>query len=317
MKNLPRQHGPAGDGPGSPASRLRSILWIEDQPAEVKGARRWLQHLGHEVELAEDTESALSHLRDVHVDLLLVDERLSPHGDSGSSVIRQLRSGELGARNAGVPFLFVTGFANDLDQTALTSDEGCLGVIHKADDLVEAIGETLGQLVTVPGLVDAEGRPLSADDPSRKDLFARLSATEAAVLEALRRRPVLMRNLHPRDFEELIGELFTRNGFRVEMTPSTHDGGADLYAVLDTNLDELRFAVECKRYAPDNPVGPRLVRELRGVVNREQAVCRGVLVTTSRFTKGAYKEQRATPAILTLQDFDRIAGWLRGEPIFT
>ena len=190
-------------------------------------------------------------------------------------------------------------------------------MIHKAGDLVAAIEETLGQLVTVSGLVDVEGKPLSTDDPSRQGSVRQAQCDRGGGAGGMRRRPELMRDLHSRDFEELVGDLFARNGFRVEMTPSSHDGGADLYAVLDTNLDEMRFAVECKRYSPGNPVGPRFVRELRGVVDRERAVCRGVLVTTSRFTRGAYKEQRATPASLSLQDFDRVAGWLRGEPIFT
>lgn len=296
-------------------SESQSILWIEDDPGGVEGARTWLEQLGHDVVLVEGPDSARKQLRERHVDLLLVDERLSPAGDSGSDIVQQLRSGELGARNAGAPFLFVTAYAGDLDGSALESADGFLGVVHKADDLTEVISETLGQLVILPGLVDIEGKPLSTNEPACENLVVRFKATEAEVLEALGNRPELMHDLHHRDFEELIGELFDRNGFRVEMTPSTHDGGADLYAILDTNLGEFRFVIECKRHALDNPVGPRFVRELRGVVDRERAVC-GVLVTTSRFSDGAYKEQRATPARLSLQDFDRVAGWLRGEPIF-
>lgn len=264
--------------------------------------------------LAESADAALDSLREDHFDLLLVDERLSHGGDAGSDVIRKLRDGGLGPRNAAAPFAFITASTDLFYSDRLPTESGFLGVVNKAVQLPELLQQVIERLVTLPGLVDAEGKPLSTEEPRGRDLVVRFEKTELEVLESLGRRPELMRDLHHRDFEELIAELFDRNGFKVELTASTHDGGADLYALRDTSLGELRFAVECKRHAIDNPVGPALVRQLRGVVDREQAAC-GVLVTTSRFTKGARKEQETAPHRLSLQDFDRVAAWLRGEAI--
>jgi CheY-like chemotaxis protein len=292
----------------------RSILWVDDDPQTVRGQGRWLEHLGNEVVLVESAEAAVDLLSEGHFDLLLVDERLSDSGESGSALMRQLRNGELGFRNAAAPFMFVTAYRDLLDSKEFDSEDGFLGTFDKASDLTEALGSVLDLLITLPGLVDPEGQPLSSDEPRVEDLVVRFKKTELEVLEALGGHPEFMRDLHSRDFEELIAELFDRNGFEVELTARTRDGGADLYAVRDTNLAEFRFAVECKRYAINNPVGPALVRQLRGVVDREQATC-GVLVTTSRFTVGAFKEQSAAPHRLSLQDFDRVAAWLRGEPI--
>lgn len=46
---------------------------------------------------------------------------------------------------------------------------------------------------------------------------------------------------------------------------------------------------ECKKYAPDRPVGVNVVRELYAVMERER-VDKGVIVTTSHFTRGAVQE---------------------------
>jgi restriction system protein len=210
--------------------------------------------------------------------------------------------------------MFVTAYPVLLEAEAQTWN-GFLGVADKAEDLAAPLEAMLGRLVTLPGLVDVDGSPLAADESPGERFAGRLKKTEAEAYEALVRHPELMRDLHHRDFEELIAELFDRNGFKVELTACTHDGGADLYAVRDIGLGELRFVVECKRNAIENPVGPAFVRQLRGVVDREQATC-GVLVTTSRFTAGARREEGAAPHRLSLQDFDRVAAWLRGEPIF-
>lgn len=294
-------------------SDTRRILWIDDDPETTEGPSAWLEHLGHRVVHAESAQAAHAALSAQHFDLLLIDEVLSPE-ERGSDIVRLLRSGAIGAENAAAPFVSLTAYRDLLAGSKLDTQSGFLGVIDKASDVAEALRKTLQQLVTLPGLVDADGKPLESEEPQTRALAVRFKNTEEEVLEALARRPELMHDLHHREFEELIAELFNRNGFEVTLTAQTRDGGADLYAVQATNLGRLRFAVECKRYSPDNPIGPALVRQLRGVLDRENATC-GVLVTTSRFTAEAQKEQATAPHRLFLQDFDRIAAWLGGEPI--
>ncbi len=119
----------------------------------------------------------------------------------------------------------------------------------------------------------------------------------------------------PRAFEELISELFARNGFAVELTTPTGDRGVDVRAARHTNLGSVLYVVECKRYRHDRPVGPHLIRELRSVIDREQSNA-GVLVTTSYFTDAAFREHQSISQRMSLQDFDAVRGWLAGRPIF-
>jgi Restriction endonuclease len=116
--------------------------------------------------------------------------------------------------------------------------------------------------------------------------------------------------LHPREFEELIAELFTKEGYDVFLTPASHDNGVDLYVTKRTQLGSLLYVVACKRYRPERPVGLDLVRQLRGTVEREGATA-GILVTTSSFSAGARKEQTAVPFKLSLCDNRDLQRWLR------
>lgn len=117
-----------------------------------------------------------------------------------------------------------------------------------------------------------------------------MAIIRAAYIEISHPRTVLL-DLGWRDFELYIASLFFRKGFEVNLTPPSMDGGCDL---LITNKETTRIecsVVECKRYK-DN-VGVKEVRALLGVVEKNQA-SRGILVTTSNFSKTAIKEAKET-----------------------
>ncbi|MGE0085948.1 MAG: restriction endonuclease [Desulfococcaceae bacterium] len=94
----------------------------------------------------------------------------------------------------------------------------------------------------------------------------------------------LILNLTPRDFEFLIERLYHAMKFKTEITPAQNDGGKDIIAFRNNpgKLEHIR--IECKRYSGN--VGVGFVRSLLGVVSNEK-VNKGVLVTTSKFTKSA------------------------------
>ena len=62
---------------------------------------------------------------------------------------------------------------------------------------------------------------------------------------------------------------------------------------------------ECKRYSPDRPVGVEIVRELYAVMEMER-VDKGVIVTTSHFTRGAVAEAQRLNGRIRLIDFDEL-----------
>jgi restriction system protein len=93
--------------------------------------------------------------------------------------------------------------------------------------------------------------------------------------------------LSPRGLEMLVAALFRELGYAVELTPRSHDGGRDVIAARGTPGRREVVQIECKTHT--SPVGVSYVRQLRGVIERLGAN-RGILVTISRFTRGAREE---------------------------
>ena len=130
------------------------------------------------------------------------------------------------------------------------------------------------------------------------------------VVESLLEDPGSVFQMRPRRFEELVAELLVSRGFDVELTPESRDGGRDILASSQSDLGRLLHLVECKRYAPDRPVGVSLVTNLYGVVEIERAT-NGIIVTTSRFTKGAIERAGELEYRIALRDYDALKQWLQ------
>lgn len=122
--------------------------------------------------------------------------------------------------------------------------------------------------------------------------------------------PEIMRSLDNRQFEELIAELLIRRGFEITLTPPSRDGGRDILAISNTQFGTNLYLVECKRYKHGNPVGVKDVRALYGVVTDERAT-KGIIVTSSTFTKPAREFAGRNKYKLSLQDYDDLVRILR------
>ena len=81
--------------------------------------------------------------------------------------------------------------------------------------------------------------------------------------------PQRVYELRPDEFEDLVAEVFHRKGFNVTVTPRTRDGGKDIIASYNMNGIPCMLIIECKRYAAENKVGVRIVRELHGTQQAE------------------------------------------------
>lgn len=132
------------------------------------------------------------------------------------------------------------------------------------------------------------------------------------LLRELQVNPTLLHSLDPFAFEHLVAELLQRQGSRTYVTPKTKDGGFDILARHMTPLGEMMYVVECKRWSPENPVGIEIVNALYGVVERERATG-GMIVTTSRFTRGALETARTLENRISLADYEKLQDWLRGD----
>jgi restriction system protein len=76
-------------------------------------------------------------------------------------------------------------------------------------------------------------------------------------------------------FEKKLAVLFQQMGYKVELTPSARDFGADL--ILQSNGE--RIAVQAKRYSKN--VGVHAVQEVVG--SKRKYNCQGALVVTNSF----------------------------------
>lgn len=133
---------------------------------------------------------------------------------------------------------------------------------------------------------------------------------EREMLAYFRANPEQLYSMAPRRFEELIAAIFKNNGFSVELTPQTRDGGVDIIAVQHSALTgETVNLVECKRYSPTRKVGIGVVQRLLGCVHERRAT-KGILVTTSFFSQDAQHVARNSKHVLALNAYNAVTGWL-------
>jgi restriction system protein len=153
-----------------------------------------------------------------------------------------------------------------------------------------------------PGLLGPDGQPVTPKSKTGRSAISDIRHANDELILALKKDPELVFGLSPRRFEELAAGLFERLGYTVTLTPASKDGGKDLYIAQKNDLGSFLFYVECKRYAPNRPVGVALVNALTGVVERGRATA-GLLLTTSHFTSGARAVQNQLKHRLSLQDY--------------
>lgn len=159
-----------------------------------------------------------------------------------------------------------------------------------------------------PCIIDKFGKPIEEIDNSTKIIVTEVNDE---LLFKLSQNPKLLHGLLPYDFERVIARMFEKKGFTVKMTTQTRDGGKDIF-VAKNDLFSFLFYVECKKYAPDKPVGIDVIQRLYGVISAEK-VTGGIVATTSHFTKPAkdYIQEHQLEHQLTLQDYDAISDILK------
>lgn len=133
--------------------------------------------------------------------------------------------------------------------------------------------------------------------------------TNQMLIEELKRQPQTIFDIPPRRFEELLAELLSDKGYKVELTPQSSDGGRDILAFLDTPHGRMLCLVEAKRYRQDRPVGVELIRQLLGTLVDEGANS-AMMVTTSSFTSGAEAFSRKHQYKLALREYADVCSWI-------
>ncbi len=88
--------------------------------------------------------------------------------------------------------------------------------------------------------------------------------------------------LSPRRFEQLVCDVFRRNGHEVILTQQTRDGGVDIIVTKDRQTGGFSI-VECKRYAKTRTIGVGAVRMLLGTAI-DWGAQTAYLVTSTNFS---------------------------------
>lgn len=167
-----------------------------------------------------------------------------------------------------------------------------------------------------------QARPLEPRSPARMALLeplgelpvqqaiVRLSdQVSADLIDFFAKHPEEMKVMPHRRFEELIAEIWRRFGYEVELTKRTRDGGTDVVAIKNSEI-QTRFLIQCKRLAPGSKVTVEPVRELLGV-KQDIGGSKAVMATTVYFTRDAQMFIDRNRWELEGKDYDGVVGWLR------
>jgi len=123
--------------------------------------------------------------------------------------------------------------------------------------------------------------------------------------------PSFIDSLSPRKFEEFIQSIFLNQGFKVELTQQTKDGGYDLKICQNSKLKNELILIEVKHVNPRRPVRVGIVRELYGVRALNKAD-KAVLVTSSYISEYAKREfSRVIPLELDFVERKDILDWCK------
>ena len=89
------------------------------------------------------------------------------------------------------------------------------------------------------------------------------------------------------EFEEEIANLLNSLGAKAKLTPKVSDGGIDIVVTYNQS----QYAIQCKNHS--KPVGPKDVRELRGVITSTDKYDKGVFISTNGYTASVKEENKA------------------------
>lgn len=152
-------------------------------------------------------------------------------------------------------------------------------------------------------------RDLVITPAQSKIIRADLSLVTGELISHLQKHPEKAREMDPESFERLLEAIFKNQGYDVERTRYSKDGGFDLAIYSKDPVGAFMTLVDCKRYAEKKKVGVEVVRGLYGIVTDRKA-SNGLIVTTSTFTKGAVEFRERNQYRLALADFERFKSLL-------
>jgi len=150
------------------------------------------------------------------------------------------------------------------------------------------------------------------DQTKEGTLVKGVSALWFEIMRMIQADPDSIHHIDWRKWEEIVAGAYNQEGWEVVvLTPGRGDKGRDIIAQRK-DWGQLRFLLldQVKSYAPDHLVGPDEIREMAGVLHREQGATKGIITTTSGFTPGALEEAEYLYPRLELKPREKLLPWL-------
>ena len=177
----------------------------------------------------------------------------------------------------------------DIDRVALDlyikKSQGNPLILALIIDLINKRGLSLvNNLIYEPDIIRDSGIVLPPEKKIETSSMFSIKTDVSNINDRLMRyiaeNPSYMYHLTSRDFEEMMAKLFAALGYSVKLTKKTRDGGNDIYIAKKNEIGEFLFLVECKKYAPNHPVGVEAVSYTHLDVYKRQARCWALSAST-------------------------------------
>lgn len=146
---------------------------------------------------------------------------------------------------------------------------------------------------------------LLANEKERK---YNLNEIDLQVYKEILSNEELAKSINWRNFELLLAKILEKFEFEVEVLKGSKDGGIDVIALKkSTTFGSERYLIQAKKWS--NKVGVDPVRSLLWAHN-EYKVTKSCLITTSKFTKGAWKLAEKYKWQIELKDYEKLSEWI-------
>jgi len=114
----------------------------------------------------------------------------------------------------------------------------------------------------------------------------------------------------PRAFEEFIADTYRLDGYDVQLTPRSNDGGVDVIASKG-GFGAIKIFDQAKAYSMGRRVSANDVRAAYGVLLMARDVSKVIVTTTSNFAPGVYKEFAEFKPRVELRHGQNLIDWLK------
>lgn len=177
---------------------------------------------------------------------------------------------------------------------------------YNFEDIIRLINDNFNYR----GKLKSTGGIILDTSPEFQHITSDIRVVNESILQKIKLRPNDIYNLTSRQFEEMVAELMINRGYQVDLTKATRDGGKDLIIANHTDIGNFLYYVECKKYAPNNPIGVNLVRELAGTISADR-VTAGIMITSSYYSPDAIQFSENFRHQISLVDFIKLKEWIK------